>query len=62
MPAFPVVGQTETVRMGRGGPRGLHAGVITGEVIFQKQTGPGNLEEAGGTVQHTVGRFTLTVP
>jgi hypothetical protein len=62
MPAFPAVGQTETVRMGRGGPRGLHTGVITGEVIFQKQTGPGNLEEAGGTVQHTVGRFTLTVP
>jgi hypothetical protein len=62
MPAFPAVGQTETVRMGRGGGRGLHPGAITGEVVFQNQTGPGNLEEAGGTVRHTVGRFTLTVP
>lgn len=61
-PAFPAAGQTETVRMGRGGRRGLHPGLITGEVIFQDQTGPGNLEEAGGTVQHTLGRFSLTVP
>jgi hypothetical protein len=50
------------MRMGRGLGRGLHPGTITGEVIFQDQSGPGNLEEAGGTVQHTVGRFTLTVP
>jgi hypothetical protein len=48
--------------MGRGLGRGLHRGVISGEVIFQDQSGPGNLEEAGGTIQHTVGRFTLTVP
>ena len=61
-PLFPAVGQTETMRMGRGLGRGLHPGPITGEVIFQDQTGPGNLEEAGGTIQHTVGRFTLTVP
>ena len=61
-PLFPAVGQTETMRMGRGLGRGLHPGTITGEVIFQDQSGPGNLEEAGGTVQHTVGRFTLTVP
>jgi hypothetical protein len=49
------------MRMGHG-LGGLGRGVITGEVIFQDQTGPGNLEEAGGTVQRTVGRFTLTVP
>jgi hypothetical protein len=61
-PVFPGVGQTETMRMGRGLGRGLHRGVITGEVIYQDQAGPGNLEEAGGTAQHTVGRFTLTVP
>jgi len=61
-PLFPAAGQIETVRMGRGLGRGLHPGPITGEVIFQDQTGPGNLEEAGGTIQHTVGRFTLTVP
>ena len=60
-PAFPTVGQTETMQMGHG-LSGLRHGVITGEVIFQDQTGPGNLEEAGGTVQRTVGRFTLTVP
>lgn len=61
-PAFPAAGQLETVRMGRGLGRGLHPGLITGDVVFQSQTGPGNLEEAGGTVQHVVGRFTLTVP
>jgi len=61
-PSFPAVGQTETMRMGRGLGRGLHRGLITGEVIFQDQSGPGNLEEAGGTIQHSVGRFTLTVP
>jgi hypothetical protein len=59
---FPAIGQTETMRMGRGLGRSLHSGRVTGEVIFQDQSGPGNLEEAGGTVQHTVGRFTLTVP
>ena len=48
--------------MGRGLSRSLHRGLITGEVIFQDQSGPGNLEEAGGTIRHTVGRFTLTVP
>lgn len=61
-PAFPAVGQTETMRMGRGLGHGLRSGVVTGEVIFQDQAGPGNLEEAGGTVRHTVGRFTLIVP
>jgi hypothetical protein len=62
-PAFPAVGQTEEMRLGRGLGRGrLRRGVITGEVLFQDQTGPGNLEEAGGTVQLTVGRFSLTVP
>jgi len=61
-PTFPAAGQIETMQMGRGLGRGLHPGLITGEVIFQDQTGPGNLEEAGGTVQHTVGRFTLHVP
>ncbi|HEY2141509.1 MAG TPA: hypothetical protein VGG98_05560 [Solirubrobacteraceae bacterium] len=61
-PAFPAAGQSETTRMGSGLLRGLHPGLISGEVIYQDQTGPGNLEEAGGTIQHTVGRFTLTVP
>jgi len=61
-PTFPAVGQIETMRLGRGLGRGLHPGIITGDVVFQNQTGPGNLEEAGGAVQHTVGRFTLTVP
>ncbi len=61
-PLFPTVGQTETMRMGRGLGSGLHPGPISGEVIFQDQSGPGNLEEAGGTVQHTVGGFTLIVP
>jgi hypothetical protein len=59
-PMFPAVGQTEEMRLGLG--RGLHPGVVSGEVIYQDQTGPGNLEEAGGTVQHTVGRFKLKVP
>jgi hypothetical protein len=59
-PRFPAAGETETLRLGL--VRGLHPGVLTGDVVFQSQTGPGNLEEAGGTVQHTVGRFTLTVP
>jgi len=58
-PTFPAAGQTETMRLGL--HRGLHRGVVTGHVVFQNQTGPGNLEEARGTVQHTVGRFTLTV-
>jgi hypothetical protein len=60
-PLFPAVGQTETMRMGRG-PARLHSGLITGEVVFQDQSGPGNLEEAGGTIQHVVGRFALRVP
>jgi len=61
-PLFPPIGQTETMRLGRGLGRGLHGGTITGEVFFQDQSGPGNLEEAGGTVRHTVGRFALNVP
>jgi hypothetical protein len=61
MPTFPRVGQTETLHMGRG-LGGLRPGTITGDVVYQNQTGPGNLEEAGGTVRHTVGRFTLVVP
>ena len=60
-PSFPAAGQIETMRMGRG-LGGLHRGLVTGEVVFQDQSGPGNLEEAGGTIQHTVGRFTFTVP
>ena len=61
-PMFPAVGETETMRLGRGLGRGLHRGTITGEVFFQDQSGPGNLEEAGGTVRHTVGRFRVVVP
>ncbi len=61
-PQFPAAGQLETTRMGRGLDRGLHPGLITGEVVFQDQTGPGNLEEAGGTIRHTVGRFRVMVP
>jgi hypothetical protein len=62
-PLFPAVGQIETMRLGRGGPgRGLHRGTTTGEVFFQDQSGPGNLEEAGGTIRHTVGRFRVVVP
>jgi hypothetical protein len=60
-PTFPAAGQIETMRMGHGSG-GLHRGRVTGEVVFQDQSGPGNLEEAGGTIQHTVGRFTFTVP
>lgn len=62
MPLFPAAGQSESMRIGRGLGRGLRRGVTTGEVILQDQTGPGNLEEAGGTVRLTVGRFTLRVP
>jgi hypothetical protein len=61
-PLFPAAGQVETARIGRGLGRPLHPGLITGQVVFQDQTGPGNLEEAGGTVQHVVARFTLRVP
>jgi hypothetical protein len=61
-PAFPAAGQIERVRIGRGVRRGLHRGAIDGEVIFQQQTGPGNLEEGGGTLRLTVGRFALRVP
>jgi hypothetical protein len=60
-PEFPAAGQTETTRIG-GPNHSLHPGTLTGEVVYQDQTGPGNLEEAGGTVAHTVGRFTLKVP
>ncbi len=61
IPAFPRVGETVTARIGDYGPP-LRPGTTTGEVIYQDQAGPGNLEEAGGTVQHTVGRFTIHVP
>jgi hypothetical protein len=61
-PTFPAAGETETMRLSHGLGRGLRPGTTTGEVFFQDQTGPGNLEEAGGTVQHTVGRFTIHVP
>jgi hypothetical protein len=61
-PPFPAAGQIETMRLGRGLGRGLHRGTTTGEVFFQDQSGPGNLEEAGGTVRHTVGRFRVVVP
>ena len=54
-------GHTETMRIGRG-VGGLHPGLVTGEVVHQDQSGPGKLEEAGGTIQHTVGRFTSTAP
>jgi hypothetical protein len=57
-PPFPAVGQTETMRMGRGLGRGLRSGLVTGKVTFEDQTGP----ETGGTVKLTVGRFALTVP
>jgi len=61
-PLFPAAGQVETMRLGRSLGRGLHPGITTGEVFFQDQSGPGNLEEAGGTVRHTVGRFRVAVP
>jgi hypothetical protein len=62
-PPFPAVGQVEEMRLGMGGDgHGLHPGPLTGEVIFQDQTGPGNLEEAGGTITVIVGRFSLNVP
>jgi hypothetical protein len=61
IPAFPRIGQTVTARIGDYGPP-LRPGTTTGEIIYQDQAGPGNLEEAGGTVQHTVGRFTVHVP
>ena len=61
-PANPRVGDTVSARIGRDGGSGLRRGPVTGEVEFQQQTGPGNLEEAGGTVKHTVARFEFTVP
>ena len=61
-PANPRAGDTVTARIGRGGGSGLRRGPVTGEIEFQQQTGPGNLEEAGGTVKHTVARFEFTVP
>jgi hypothetical protein len=51
-----------TARLGRGSGPGLRRGLIVGEVVFGDQTGPGNLEEAGGTVTLSVGRFRLVVP
>jgi hypothetical protein len=59
-PKFPAAGEVETLRLGEF--RGVRPGLITGEVVYENQAGPGNLEEAGGTVSHTVGRFSLTVP
>jgi hypothetical protein len=38
------------------------AGAITGEVLFRDATGPGNIEEGPGTVEHVVGRFSVRVP
>jgi hypothetical protein len=61
IPAFPEIGETVTARIGDYGPA-LGPGTTTGEIIYQDQAGPGNLEEAGGTVRYTVGRFTVHVP
>jgi len=60
-PSYPAAGQTVSTQIG-GARGGLRAGRIDGEVIYRYQRGPGGLEEDGGTVKHTVGRFTLTVP
>jgi hypothetical protein len=60
-PSSPAVGQTVSARLGRLGPV-LRAGTISGEVIFQDATGPGNLEEGPGTVERVVGRFSVRVP
>ena len=54
-------GQSVTNRIGQVGPS-LQPGVVTGEVIFQDATGPGNLEEGPGTVELVVGRFSVRVP
>ncbi len=61
-PPNPRVGDIVTARITRGGAGGLRRGLLTGEVEFEQQTGPGNLEEAGGTVKRTVARFALDVP
>jgi hypothetical protein len=61
-PMFPAAGQLETMQLGRGAGQGLRPGVTIGEVFFQDQSGPGNLEEAGGTIRHTVGGFRVRVP
>jgi hypothetical protein len=61
-PEFPHAGQIEHLRMGRGLGRTLHRGTTTGEVLYQRQTGPGNLEEGGGTLKLTVGHFSVHVP
>jgi hypothetical protein len=54
-------GQAVTKRIAEFG-HALPPGVVTGEVIFQDATGPGNLEEGPGTVEHLVGRFSVRVP
>jgi hypothetical protein len=60
-PSSPAAGQTESAQVG-GGRRGLPPGVTSGEVLFMDATGPGNLEEGPGTVEHVVGRFSVRVP
>jgi hypothetical protein len=62
LPTFPAAGETETMRMGHGLRHGLHRGLLTGEVIYRNQAGPGNVEETGRMVRHTVGRFKISVP
>ncbi len=60
-PSSPTVGQTVSARIGGFG-RPLRPGLINGEVIFMDATGPGNLEEGPGTVEHVVGHFSVRVP
>ncbi len=57
-PSSPAAGQTVSARIGGG----LRPGVTSGEVVFMDATGPGNLEEGPGTVEHIVGRFSVRVP
>jgi hypothetical protein len=60
-PPFPAAGQLVTAHIGELGSK-LTPGTTSGEVIFQDSTGPGNLEEGPGTVEHVVGRFSVRVP
>jgi hypothetical protein len=60
-PPLPAAGQVVTARIGELGPR-LKPGIVSGEVIFQDSTGPGNLEEGPGTVEYVVGHFSVRVP